>query len=643
MNTLTKRVHATLLGLIIGLAVPLAALSQDEAIMPNYRNADINQVIDAVGQVTGRNFAVNPQVRGQVNLFSYTPMTVDAFYQAFLTMLQINGFVAMPAGDVEIIIPEANARQIPGVEAGGQGAQFVTRTVELENVGAAQLVPILRPMVATNAHMAAHPNSNMLIIVDRAANMDRVVNVIRRIDQAGLENIEYIPLEYASADRVVQTLASLTQSAQAAGGAPGVTMIADDRTNSVLLRGTASARLPYRALIVQLDTETTDGGETQVRYLNYADSEDLAAKLEAQFGAGLAAADGAEGGPNAGPVTIWSDQGTNALVINAPPRVRNDMMSVIDQIDIRRLQVQVDAIIVEVSVEKAAQFGVTFAADGSGGDDAVAVTNFSIGGGIVQLAAAAGGGTPDPSAVGTGVLVGVGSLSDGGTSWAAVVSALRGDASTNVIAEPTIVTLDNEEAEIVVAQEIPFLTGSFASTGAAGGSVNPFQTIEREEVGTTLKITPQINEGSGVKLVIEQEISGVSSAAGAVDIVTTTRRVLTTVFVDDGDMLVLGGLIDDQLRQSEQRVPVLGRIPGLGWLFRARKTDRVKTNLMLFIRPTILYDGVQASAETSKKYEYVRTLQEEQAERPVQLMREETHPALPELPPPATSTPVEPE
>jgi general secretion pathway protein D len=307
---------------------------------------------------------------------------------------------------------------------------------------------------------------------------------------------------------------------------------------------------------------------------------------------------------------------------------------VIDKIDIRRAQVQVDAIIVEVSEEKAAEFGVTWASDGSGSNAALALTNFGIGGGIVQLGAAAAGGTPDPSALSQGITLGVGRVSDSGTSWAAIVAALRGDASTNVVSTPSIVTLDNEEAEIRVGQEVPFLTGQFTNTGANQGSVNPFQTIQREEVGTSLKITPQINEGSGVKLTIEQETSSISAgAAGAVDIVTNNRTITTSVFVDDGDILVLGGLIDDQLLQSEQRVPGLGRIPGLGWLFRARKTDRVKTNLMVFIRPTILRNSIEARFETNSKYNYLQNLQNVLAEDPVQLMRGETHPTLPPLPP----------
>lgn len=619
-----------------GLLLPLLTghIAHAQLITPNYRNTDILTIIEAVGNVTGRTMIVDPRVRAQVSMYNTTPMTPDAFYQAFLQMLQVYSYAAIDSDGVTLIIPDANVRQIPGAEPDAEGAELVTTTIALDNVAAAQLVPILRPMVPTYAQMAAHPSSNMLILTDRANNMDRILSIIRRIDQTGAEDVDFIQLEHASAGDVVQKLSALAQAAQAAGNVAPVQAIADERTNSVLLSGTQSARLRYRAYVMLLDTPTEGGGDTMVRYLNYADAEDLAAKLQTQFG-GTTPTDGAAAGPNGGTVTIWSDQGTNALVMNAPAPVLQDMLAIIDMIDIRRAQVLVEAIIVEISEEKAAQFGTTWIADGSSNNEAVGLTNFSgTTGGILNLAAIGSSGTPDPSAISQGITAAVGRIQDSGTSWAAVINALRGDADTNIISTPTILTLDNEEAEIRVGQEVPFLTGQFTNTGASSGSVNPFQTIQREEVGTSLKITPQINEGSGVKLTIEQETSSISAgAAGAVDIVTNTRNITTSVFVNDGDVLVLGGLIDDELRQSEQRVPGLGRIPGLGWLFRARKTDRVKTNLMVFIRPTILRDSVEASFQTNSKYNYIRNLQRLEAEERVRLMREETHPQLPELAP----------
>ncbi len=626
------RLRVVALGLVVGLGSAISALAQDagQQIMPNYREADIRQIIEAVGEVTGRNFLVDPRVNADVTLLSYTPMSPDAFYDAFLATLQVHGYAALEAGDVVKIVLDANARQLPGAEIGADGDRFVTQTVQLQNIGAAQLVPILRPLVPQYGHLTAHPTSNILIIADRASNVKRMLNIIARMDQAGAEDIEVIRLENASASEVVRMLTTLNQAAAAAGGAPTARIAADARTNSVLISGNLNGRLRYRALIAHLDTPNEGGGDTRVRYLDHADAEDLAANLQAQFSA--VGTTGAAGDSTQG-VSIWADAGTNALVISAPADVVQDMTSVIDRLDIPRAQVQVDAIIVEVSTDIAATFGVSWAAEGSGSNNPVAFTNFgSTVPGIIQLGSASASGTPDPSALPEGAVLAVGQIRDNGTSWAAILSALRGDATTNIISTPTIVTLDNEEAEIRVGQEVPFLTGSFTNTGAAAGAVNPFQTIQREEVGTSLKITPQIDSGRGVKLTIEQETSSISSgASGAVDLVTNNRTITTTVYVEDGNILVLGGLIDDQLRESEQRVPFLGRIPGLGWLFRARTTEKVKTNLMVFIRPTILRDSVQASFETDAKYSYIRDLQLRQAEEPVPLMRNAERPLLPEI------------
>ena len=318
------------------------------------------------------------------------------------------------------------------------------------------------------------------------------------------------------------------------------------------------------------------------------------------------------------------------------------MTSGIDRLDIPRAQVKVDAIIVEVSEDTAGSFGVSWIAEGSSSNTPVGLTNFSSTvPGVAQLALAGASDTPDPSILPEGAVLAIGQLSGHGTSWAAVLSALQGDATTNIISTPSIVTLDNEQAEIEVGQEVPFLTGSYSGAGNIG-TVNPFQTVQRQQVGTRLTITPQINEGSGVKLTIEQETSSIaSSAAGAVDLITNNRLITTSVFVEDQNILVLGGLIDDQLRESEQRVPFLGRIPGLGWLFRARTTEMVKTNLMVFIRPTIIRDSIQASFETDAKYQFIRDIQLGQTESAVPLMLNAERPVLPELVAPATMPPEE--
>jgi len=643
-DTMRDKLSAMTLGGLLALSSVTHSLAQDAGpqIMPNYREADIRQIIEAVGEVTGRNFLVDPRVRAQVTLLSYSPMSPEAFYNAFLSTLQVHGYAAMDSGDIVKIVPDANARQLPGSVPGSDGDRFVTQTVTLENIGAAQLVPILRPLIPQYGHLAAHPTSNILIISDRASNVNRMLNIVARMDQAGDEDIEVIRLENASATEVVRMLTTLNQAAAAAGGAPAAQIAADDRTNSVLISGNMGNRLRYRALVAHLDTPNEDGGDTRVRYLDYADAEDLAIKLQTQFTTS-GSADGISGGPTEG-VSIWSDAGTNALIINAPANILQDMTSVIDRLDIPRAQVKVDAIIVEVSEDAAGSFGVSWVTEGSSSSTPIGLTNFSsTTPGIVQLGSATTGGTPNLSAIPEGAALAVGQIRDSSTSWAAVLSALRGDATTNIISTPSIVTLDNEEAQIRVGQEVPFLTGSYSNTGTVAGSVNPFQTIQRQEVGTSLRITPQIDSGSGVKLTIEQETSSISSgASGAVDLVTNNRTITTSVFVEDQQILVLGGLIDDQLRESEQRVPLLGRVPGLGWLFRARTAEKVKTNLMVFIRPTILRDSIQASFETDAKYRYIRDLQLQNAENDVTLMRDAERPLLPAVNSPDTVTTIPP-
>ena len=615
-------------------AIQIGAQQPGPQIMPNYREADLRQVIEAVGEVTGRNFLVDPRVTGQVTFLSYSPMSPEAFYEAFLATLQIHGFIAVESDNVTRIVPDATARIHPGLTAETAGDRVVTQVVQLTNVGAAQLVPILRPLIPQFGHLAAHPGSNTLIIVDRGSNVDRMLSIIGRMDRDSDEEIEVIRLENASAGEVVAMLAALDQGA-VTEGIPAMQIAADDRTNSILLSGPIDRRLRYRALIAHLDTPSGEAGNTQVRYLNYASAEDLATNLQSQFG-GLAAGEGdaAEG------VNIWADAGTNSLIINAPARITQDMNSVIDRLDIRRAQVQVDAIIVEVSENRASELGVTWAVQGAQSDSPIGGTNFSATApGILQLGGAAAGAAAGEAAnqfgaltqLPDGLLTAVGRIRDSGTSWAALLTALAGDSATNIIATPTIVTLDNEEAEISVGSTVPFLSGQFTNTGAATGSVNPFQTINRSDVGTRLAITPQINEGSGVKLLIDQETSSISEDSRAVDLVTDTRRITTSVFVDDGSILVLGGLIDDQLREVEQRVPVLGRIPGIGALFRSRSTELEKTNLMVFIRPTILRDSVEAAFQTNAKYRYIRDLQIQQSEQNVPLMSDAERPMLPEL------------
>lgn len=607
--------------LFLALATPgQAQVAPEITITPNYKDADIRQIIEAVGEVTGRNFIIDPRVSGNVTMLSSTPMSPDAFYEAFLSILEVYGYVAINTGDITKILPNASARQYPGI-LGTDGAladDIVTQIIKVQNVGAAQLVPILRPLIPQYGHLAAHPGSNMLIISDRAMNVKRLINIIRRIDQSNDEDIEIVPLSNASATEIVRVLTALTQAPRADGMPVTTSLVADSRTNSVLIGGDKSERLRLRVLIAHLDTPLEDGGDTQVRYLRYADAEELSSKLQQHF-AQQATADGAVPSATSGAqVSVWADPQTNAIVVNAPPKMMRSLMGIVDKLDIRRAQVLVEAIIVEVIADKTSELGVTWAVDGTGSNSPLGVTNFpSFGPGVAQLASVIGGdtGAVDPgSLIGSGLTLGIGRISDTGTSFAAILHALQADANTNIISTPSIVTTDNEEARLNVGQEVPFVTGSFSNTGSIGGAVNPFQTIQRQQIGVKLVITPQINEGDSLLLKISQEISSIaSSSAGAVDLITNQRIIETTVIVDDGEILVLGGLLEDTLRESNQRVPILGSIPIIGALFRSQKTDSVKTNLMIFLRAKILRNSMQTAFETNAKYTAIRKVQRQNA------------------------------
>jgi general secretion pathway protein D len=650
-NTLKIRSDAAGFRLLAALLMVLlfsnALRAQEQMVTPNYVGVEIRAIIQAVSAVTGKNFIIDPRVRQEVTMIATTPMTPDAFYAAFLSILAVHGYAAVPSGDVTKIIPDASVRQFPTYSStsGAAGDDIVTQVIAVQNIGAAQLVPILRPLIPQYGHLAAHPGSNMLIISDRSSNVARMVSIIRRIDQSNDDEIEVIPLINASSAEVVRVLTALTQAPRADGAPVTTQLVADARTNSILVGGDRSERLRLRALIAHLDTPLEDGGDTQVRYLRYTDAEELAGKLQQHFAQQLQAVAAASGGgaPSAassgsGDVSVWADTQTNALVMTAPPKLMRSAMSIIDKLDIRRAQVLVEAIIVEVVADRSAELGVTWAAIDEGGNNPLAATNFpAFGQGVVQLAAGAGSGVPVDAAgaLGSGISVGIGRLTDGGVSFAAILRALNSDADTNIISTPSILTTDNEEASLSVGQEVPFITGSFTNTGGTAGAVNPFQSIQREQVGVKLTITPQINEGNSMLLNISQEISSIAaSVEGASDLVTNERTIETTVIVGDGEIIVLGGLLEDTLRETDQRVPFLGSIPLVGALFRARSTDKVKTNLMVFIRPKIIRDSVHAATETNSKYNYIRGVQQQgrggQGGR-VAIMPGEDRPVLPPI------------
>lgn len=632
----SKRRIFVLVALTI-MAMAPGTFAQESGITLNWKDADIRIVVEAVSEATGKNFILDPRVTGKVNLLSAEPMSQDAFYEAFLSILQVHGYIAVESGNLIKILPDATARQFPsgfGTEDAAGPDDMATQVIQVKNVGATQLVPILRPLIPQYGHMVAHAGSNMLIISDRAANLARMVSIIRRIDMASDEDIEVVALQNASATEIVRIMTALTQTQRADGAPVSTSLVADSRTNSVLIGGDKANRLRLRTLIAHLDTPLEAGGDSQVRYLRYADAEELASKLQAHFTSQITAGAGGQAAPSSlDNVNVWADPQTNAIIVDAPPKMMRSMMQIVDKLDIRRAQVLVEAIIVEVIADEENRFGVSWALEGTGSDTPIALTDFADVSGVVQLGSAAAGGTVDPSSlIRNGVTVGVGRISDTGVSFAAILNALEGDADTNIISTPSIVTTDNEEATLNVGQEVPFVTGSFTNTGGTTGSVNPFQTINREQIGVKLAITPQINEGDSMVLDISQEISSIAQSAGdAVDLITNQRIVETTVIVNDGEILVLGGLLEDTLLESTQAVPFLGKVPLLGALFRSQKTTKKKTNLMIFIRAAIMRDTADTSFQTNAKYNLIRGIQQRKESDSIQLMPGRNRPILPEL------------
>ncbi|MEI6459939.1 MAG: type II secretion system secretin GspD [Pseudomonadota bacterium] len=635
-------------------SAPQAAALAQALITPNYKDADLTQIVEAISQITGRNFIIDPRVKAQVTMLSSTPMTPDAFYEAFLSILQVHGFVAVPSGKLWKIIPDANSRQVPANDlpdsVSANSDELVTQVVQLKNANAAQLVPILRPLIPQNGHLAAYPATNMLIISDHANNVNRMVRILERIEQGGDDDIDVIRLEHATAGEITRVINQLAAGGQAEGGS-SAKIIADDRTNSILLSGDKNQRLKLRALVAHLDTPLETGSGTHVRYLKYGDAEKIAGKLKEQLQAtstqGAAAAGGAGAADKS--TSIWADPTTNALVITAPSKQMRQLMDIVDHLDIRRLEVQVEAIIVEITGSSNVDLGVNWFFDGSNKNQPAGGFISPVGTGgpsIATLAAAALNPTGvTPSAIPNGFTMGIGRLKQSGVNFGAILNALQGKANTNIISTPSIVTLDNQEATIKVATEVPFLTGSYSSsygmagnaaggTGATGGTsgvVNPFQTIQRQEVGTILKITPQITDDGTVLLKIEQEVSNlIKSSIATVDVQTSKRVINTRVLANDGEIIVLGGLISDSVSSSAQAIPFLGSIPGLGNLFKTRSSTKEKTNLMVFLRPKILVDGAQMASETSAKYNYMRGLEMRRG-RNVELQPGVPNPTMPDL------------
>jgi general secretion pathway protein D len=631
----------------------------------NLKEADIQVLIATVSEITGKNFIVGPNVQGKVTVVSAKPMKPDEIYDVFLAVLRVHGYAAISAGSMIKIEPEAMAQAEGGnsVATAESGDAIVTQIVPLQHVAANELVPILRPLLPQGAQLIAHQTSNSLVISDRASNVARVAGIIARIDTVSDNSVEVIPLQHANAAEIARTLTQLAGDSKAADANGEAKVFADERTNSILLSGGKNGRLRLRALVTHLDTPINGGGDTQVVYLNYTNAKDLvpilqgvAATLTGEAPPGKAAAGAnapASGGSNAGSstATIQAHEGDNALVISAPPAVFRSLASVIRQLDIRRAQVLIEAVIAEVSDETANELGIQWQLpfnknkNGTIDHSVIGGTNFTgntPGNNILAAAA-------NPLGVGNGFNLGYinGTVSIAGNKifeLGALVTALRSNGKNNILSTPSVMTLDNQEAMIKVAQEVPFLTGSYttntggSSTTTANGTTNttgignPFQTIQRKDVGLTLTVTPHINSGDAVRLDMHQEVSNLlPPVQGAVDLVTSKREVKTTVLIKNDSLLVLGGLISDNVKDSVQKVPGLGEIPLVGNLFRYRSNDHAKQDLMVFLHPRILKDSATEAAVSEEKYNFLRTEQLQMRENGETITPRHEQPMLPEV------------
>jgi general secretion pathway protein D len=625
-----------------------------EEYSPNFKNTEITEFINIVGKNLQRTIIVDPNVRGKISVRSYDLLNEQQYYQFFLNVLQVYDFavVEMPSGILKIVrSKDAKTSNIPVVEGTPfDGDEMITRVVPVYNVPVRELAPILRQLndQAGGGNVVSHDPSNVMMLTGRAAVVNRLVEIIERVDQAGNEDVDVVKLKYASATEIVRIIDNINKASgkQNNSSKSEPRVVADDRTNSVIITGDSKAREAIKNLINRMDEELETSGNTKVIFVNYAKAEDLVKVLQGVSASIQAEEQGAAKSTRSKSrdVSIDFHQDSNALVITAEPDMMRSLEEVVRKLDVRRAQVQVEAIIVEVFEGDGTTLGVQWASEEGGGqqfsngtvgigslavalqqaeDKVTTVTTVSNDGTPVQTTNTIQGDfSPLAGLLGgvNGFLVGV--VKDG---WGAVLQAVSTDTNSNILATPHLTTLDNEEAFFIVGQEVPIITGS--STGS--NNANPFQTVERKEVGIKLKVTPQINEGNAVQLLIEQEVSSVSGAT-SVDISINTRQIKTTVIADDGGTIVLGGLIDEDVQESVSKVPLLGDIPFLGNLFKTTTVSKRKRNLMVFIRPTIIRDGVTMNSISRQKYNYIRAEQLKHQANGIPLMPLSEGPSLPE-------------
>ncbi|MCU4550674.1 type II secretion system secretin GspD [Acinetobacter pittii] len=630
----------------------------------NLRDADLTAFINEVADITGKNFAVDPRVRGNVTVISNKPLNKNEVYDLFLGVLNVNGVVAIPSGNTIKLVPDSNVKN-SGIPYDSRnklrGDQIVTRVIWLENTNPNDLIPALRPLMPQFAHMAAIAGTNALIVSDRAANIYQLENIIRNLDGTGQNDIEAIGLQSSQAEEIITQLEAMsaTGASKDFNGAR-IRIIADDRTNRILVKGDPETRKRIRHMIEMLDVPSADRlGGLKVFRLKYASAKNLSEILQGLV-TGQAVSSSNGGGAPASPgvvnssmvngqssgssgssistpsislnnssngnqsnitsfsqggVSIIADNAQNSLVVKADPQLMREIESAIQQLDIRRQQVLIEAAIIEVSGDDADQLGIQWAlGDLSSGIGLLSFSN--VGASLASIAAGylSSGATGAAGAIaagknnGDGATFALGNFENSRKAYGALIQALKTNTKSNLLSTPSIVTMDNEEAYIVVGQNVPFVTGS-VSTGSSG-TVNPYTTVERKDVGVTLKVIPHIGEGGTVRLEVEQEVSNVQSSKGqAADLITNKRAIKTAVLAEHGQTVVLGGLVSDDVEFNNQGIPGLSSIPYLGRLFRSDTRSNVKRNLLVFIHPTIVGDANDVRRLSQQRYSQLYSLQ----------------------------------
>ena len=611
----------------------------------NLKDTDIQEFIKFVADVTGTTMVVDPNVKGKVRVISSKPVTKSELYDLFLSILDVQGYTAVRSGQVVRIVPSKDARSsaVPLIENQDllSNDEYVTQVIRLDNISAAKLIPVLRPLVPQQAHMAAYAPSNAIIISDIRSNIGRIVEIIERMDRSAIQTTEIIRLKYGVAEDVVNMLNTLEKARQGEGAEANkdVILVADQRTNSVVVTADEMSVERIQKLVAYFDSPLEQSGNVRVVYLEYADATETAEVLTRVM-QNIARLEAVGTQRSGGESTIEADVGTNSLIITADTDEMAALESVITRLDIRRAQVLIEAIIVEMEMTEGQELGLQwlFANDNGfyGGNISNSTAqqrrNAALAGAllpengseIIDTRSVAGALASTP-----GATLGWGAV-DESLTMTVILNALETQGNANILSTPSLLTLDNEEAFITVGQEVPFVTGSYSNTGSANGASNPFQTIERQSVGITLKVTPQINEGDSVVLDIVQEVSSISAQIlAASDVITNERKIETKVLAKDRDILVLGGLVKDDIQDSTQGIPLLSDIPLLGRLFRNDVVSVTKSNLLVFIRPTIIRDDQDLAGATAEKYRFIRDEQLQRRERGLMFLDDGSLPVLP--------------